>query len=70
MMETERRTQVIDFGFEIMKHMNAPVIALWLAEDGWDGGVVLTTKRLDPHQVEVALFEWPQLTISSSLNPN
>ena len=69
-MTETRQAEVLDFGWEVMKYMKAPTIALWLADDGWDGGVTMLAERVDGKNVAVSLKAWPNLYIQPDNNPN
>ena len=72
-MTEARQAEVLDFGWEVMKYMSSPTIALWLADDGWDGGVTIQATRDPddpPKTVRVALKNWDTLVIHASQNPN
>lgn len=72
-MTEARQTEVLDFGWEVMKYMRAETIGLWLADDGWQGGVTLMATRDPddpPKTVRVSLKNWDTLVIHSVLNPN
>ena len=72
-MSDARQAEVLDLGWEIMKHMRAPGIALWLAEDGWDGGCTITATRHPddgPKEVRVSLKVWPELVMHPDTRTN
>jgi hypothetical protein len=73
MMTKTRQVEVLDFGFSLMKHVGAPTLALWLAEDGWEGGSTIVARRFSPEdpEVEVTLKHWETLLfLSPYLSPN
>lgn len=60
---TPRQTEILDFGWEIMKHQNAAHLYLWLAEDGWRGGHELMAWQHGPGQVAVKIKPWETLVL-------
>lgn len=64
------QTDVLDFGFEIMKRYAWPIMYLFLAQDDWQGGYEIVLQRLDPGHVEVGIrkYEHLMLATNSSLN--
>ena len=69
-MTEERQDAVLNFGFEVMKYMGAPSIALWLEADGWAGGTILVAERVGPEHVKVRLKPFETMFIMHDQNPN
>lgn len=71
-MTEERKIEVLDFGWEVMKYQGAPTIALWLAEDDWEGVTISATrpKGVEAPNVLVKLNVWDRLFILAEHNPN
>ena len=69
-MTEERQAEILDFGWEVMKYMKAPNVALWLAEDGWRGGTTIEASLHDGTQAQLVLKNWEDLVLHHTVNPN
>ncbi len=64
------KEQILDFGWEVMKHMEAPHIFLWLASEGWVGASEVYATRADPENVKVQLKFWPTAVLPADYHRN
>lgn len=67
---TPRQKQIVDIGWEVMKHVDSPHVFLWLEEDGWEGGHELNAWQHSPGVAAIKIKPWPTLVLLHSFSPN
>lgn len=65
-----RQSEILDLGWEVMKHQGVAHVFLWLAEDGWQGGHEILAWRHGPGVVAVKIKPWETLYLVSPTTLN